>query len=284
MTVLQTYFQHRLEDMGYRSELDVHYSLSYSQGDGIAFYGTLEGNDLDKLISRFAGVESSDMPIYQRLRSRQRGGLIKQFLEVYQNWDTADLTIARIGSHHYNHFNSMELSHDAKTVGELIEEFEDEDAFDGTLRALKHGEPLWEQFMEWLEEDIKTTSRLLEREGYAISEAGTSEARTVWERTTTNVRFRAQLCGDLDAMDNWDPSLSIDTLGYFARGEGCIYSLTVTAFCRHTGSLLNSVSLGGIHSDTSLSETNGRTAGYLADLVYEVIQALRSDLTQTLAA
>ncbi|GAB1659935.1 hypothetical protein Mh1956_05870 [Mannheimia haemolytica] len=45
-SVLNTYFKHALVKAGFPDTLDMEYSLSHCQGDGVAFYGRLGTDDL----------------------------------------------------------------------------------------------------------------------------------------------------------------------------------------------------------------------------------------------
>lgn len=45
MNILHTYFDNKLAEAGFPSELTIESSLSYSQGDGVAFYGRLYSDD-----------------------------------------------------------------------------------------------------------------------------------------------------------------------------------------------------------------------------------------------
>lgn len=50
-SVLNTYFRNELVKAGFPEHLEVEYSLSYCQGDGVAFYGYLDTEDLINLFN-----------------------------------------------------------------------------------------------------------------------------------------------------------------------------------------------------------------------------------------
>ncbi|AWW69153.1 hypothetical protein C4O89_07515 [Mannheimia haemolytica] len=49
-SVLNTYFKHALVKAGFPDTLDMEYSLSHCQGDGVAFYGRLGTDDLMSIL------------------------------------------------------------------------------------------------------------------------------------------------------------------------------------------------------------------------------------------
>lgn len=291
---LTNYFQRRVSSFGYSDDHEIGYSLSYCQGDGMAFYGNLDAQSLDALIDRFAPAVEPGAPLPQTLRMRRKRELLKAFVAVYKEWDTVDIEILHNAPGRYHHWNSMEISTGAMPSDEMIEVLESEDCNhdddedssaiaepSSSIAAVKHGAPLWEAFIDWLDKDVQSISKTLEKEGYNIQECTSSEPRTVWERETPNFRVTVELEGDFDGMSHWDEDFAHDTLLEFAQGKGCMYSLCAWVTCLPTGDILARASIGGISTnEASLDDTNGRDAGHLADLVYDVL-ALAKERLQT---
>lgn len=123
-------FQNELEELGYNG-MEVNWSLSYCQGDGVAFYGTLFTTELVKLAERLLSDKE-----YRRLKAIATGEDFS--IEINRN------------SYRYNHYNTMEtflndyhVFGDYPKVWELLQKLE---------RAVSN--------------DIKDISRELEKKGY----------------------------------------------------------------------------------------------------------------------
>ncbi|WQZ49327.1 hypothetical protein Z3_11 [Bacillus phage Z3] len=123
-------FTSALEEKGYEG-LEVQWSLSHCQGDGVAFYGTLFTTDLVKLSERLLSDKE-----YKRLKAIAKG-------------EDFSIEINRC-NYHYNHWNTMEtylndehVFSDYPKVWELLQKLE---------RAIS--------------DDIKEVSKELERKGY----------------------------------------------------------------------------------------------------------------------
>ena len=68
--LLNKHFAAELAALGYPTE-DVRYSLGYCQGDGVAFYGRVSGEGLDRLI---AAVDAATRASGRQLEPRCRPG------------------------------------------------------------------------------------------------------------------------------------------------------------------------------------------------------------------
>ena len=148
--VLQEFFEEQLEERGFPNEY-VEYSLSYSQGDGVAFYGRI---DVDAEM-----LQRLDLPDDERM-----------FLEraVGAGW-TVDFDIERNHwGRHYAHWNTMALEY----CGDDIQSM----SHDVFAEEIEVGEEM-AQCEEWmlnaidelerkLTERVVYTSRELEAKGY----------------------------------------------------------------------------------------------------------------------
>ncbi|AJY53188.1 hypothetical protein [Halomonas sp. KO116] len=283
MIEIDRYFKHRLAKLGYDDDMDVRYSLSYSQGDGMAFYGKIDTHA--PLIERFkAHLESGQATVYKRLKTRRSIESLNRYIEILVEWSTAVVVISPTGNGRYHGPNSMNVETEALLGEELIDLAEDDNYDVGdrpaVISSITQGEPLWDSYLEWLREDGSAISHALEREGYNILDAMVSEPRVVWEKTTPQYSVVVELQGDEDALDSWDSEIAIDTLCEFAAEKGACYWLNAKVECLETGVQLAQTTLGGIHTTKSLQDANGRDNGYLADLVYEAIKDAKAKVCQ----
>lgn len=119
-----------LNDLGYEG-VEVFWRLSYSQGDGVAFYGKL--TNPDKLLKRL--LSEKDIRRWKR---------ISDVIGI-------DIRINRIGSHLYHHYKTMEVVVDSNDLDQ------DMHPFIGIF--LKKIE-------EKIQADVKSVSKKLENDGY----------------------------------------------------------------------------------------------------------------------
>lgn len=126
------FYTYRLQELNYPVE-NINWSLSYCQGDGMAFYGPLYTETLVKLRDRLMPGSGRSLPV--------------TFFEEY-----VTMTIKSNNSH-YDHYNSMSIELDLyRDISPKKQE---------ALNA----------FILRLKVDIKNTSQTLEREGYNYLEA-----------------------------------------------------------------------------------------------------------------
>ena len=175
---LQEYLEERLVDLGF-GDCELHYSLSHCQGDGVAFYGTV---DLDNLRTdmKECGVEDS--------------------LNTLDEYDAEVEYFIEDRRIHYHHYNSMRLEVDYRPNfgSEVLHELENAaDEFEASLNDLVNvidaqREELAQlrndyqiahercenavcDIEEFLENHIQEVSHILEREGYKFIESLYSE-------------------------------------------------------------------------------------------------------------
>jgi hypothetical protein len=124
-------FQYQLEQLGYPTD-KVYWSLGYCQGDGMAFYGRVDPACLPKIRNRVLGLNSKARSLTDTFLSE---------VEV----EIEDRNV------HYNHWNSMQVSAEARTATERQCE-------------------LIKELVEAIDADIKEVSKRLEHSGYEIIE------------------------------------------------------------------------------------------------------------------
>jgi hypothetical protein len=139
-------FARTLEEYGYPSD-DIRYRFSYSQGDGIAFYGKIETANIFKILQRVAPKNK------------------KLFRDLDRYQGDVDLSIVKSRSSHlYDHYNTMIVEANYDYVN-CQEDREDLQQFDNLIAELE----------ELIGQDIKRISLQLEAEGYSEIEYQTSD-------------------------------------------------------------------------------------------------------------
>ncbi len=127
-------FKTRLAEYGFEG-VEVYWSLGYCQGDGVAFYG---GVDADNL-------KEKDLEIRNLIQQLEASG------------DEISIEITGKNSH-YHHWNSMSVEIDFEN------ETDDEDLPSRLKMALPF---LREELEDYLSDKVKEISRELEKSGYA---------------------------------------------------------------------------------------------------------------------
>lgn len=125
-------FTDELSELGY-TDVEVNWSLSHCQGDGVAFYGTLYTQELLKIAKRLLSERD-----YNRL-------------EVIGECEDVSVEINRSGWGNYHHWNTMSV--------ELV----DAHCWEDYPKVLE----LLEKLVEEIEKDVVTISKRLEEQGYA---------------------------------------------------------------------------------------------------------------------
>ena len=154
MSLLVTnYFKSQLTSLSYPAD-EIQYSLNYCQGDGMRFTGQLYAEDINAVADRLTnGTKKAAIK-----RAVDKGASI----EIKSN------------DHRYVHYNTMYV---------VCDDYVCEDLTDFESQSLH-------EFVELVEEDIKTVSRKLEGEGYKLIEAGGEVfALSGKERTYKTARF-----------------------------------------------------------------------------------------------
>ena len=133
--MLKDSFKERLEEYGFYSDVTVEFSLSYCQGDGVAFYGTI---DFDKWLEGHKDSFSKDE--LRRL-----------------NWlnETAGISVKVTRNsygYHYSHWNTM----NAEVVSDWSYYASNQHLLEEVLDKVN----------EMISDEIKDLSRKFEKEGY----------------------------------------------------------------------------------------------------------------------
>lgn len=151
-------FTEKLSAIGYPTD-DLEWSLSYSQGDGVAFYGEV---DMDKVINR---LEHKGYDLnYDLYRAINNKGLTIT-ARIYRN----------SFGYHYSHYNTMEVEVDGDSIEVMVEYLYGD--LDENEYIDKHDE-IYDFLLKLkgcIHNDIKDVSKELEKEGYSDIEYYSSD-------------------------------------------------------------------------------------------------------------
>lgn len=145
---IQDEFKQRLEEKGYPID-DIRYSLNHCQGDGMAFYGTI---DLEEFIEkRHEELEKSlSKHDLRRVKYIAKEGLT---IDIRKNQYF----------HLYNHYNTMIIE-----VNGYVDEYMSYRAKDSDIEEMTNSVYELEEFIKY---DVKDISGELESIGYDIAES-----------------------------------------------------------------------------------------------------------------
>ena len=240
MNFLKQYFALKLEQSGFGDELEIEYRFSYSQGDGVAYYGSLEEDSLVALCNKLlSGTQKAAVK-----RAIQKGGTF---------------TIERNSfGYRYAHFNTMELC-TCDHYAEELTEFE---------------QSAVETFEETLIEHIRDTSRELESNGYAIVEAGSKcFALENKKRVFNTAKFKLIIEEvEEDEMDLNDIEYNLDFYNSLINGSTRYFCLNVSIESQD-GLELSERYLGCCTADNTKQDLTYQ--GYLRGLVSEAVANAR---------
>lgn len=260
MNLLTAYFKRELVSAGFPDDLQVEWSLSYCQGDGMAFYGDLSFDDLVTLSPK----------IYATNKCKQR--MFARLVQSVQSWDyNESFEIRRTGmGYRYSHYNTMALTITASEGLRFFDEFFGKE--DWYFPQAKKGcyMALWDEFVEDLESHIRDTSRELERQGYRILDAIPNSPEQVYCFDTENYRIEmVSLPADL----NWIDEEEGKWLCQKILTEQCRFSdLEVFIKDKETGITLGQQACYG----TVYAEKDRTFDGQRFQLIREAIEQARS--------
>lgn len=142
--LVSEWFLHRLSELGYDISPDhIYWSLSCCQGDGVAF--ETRNLEIETLVRRW----TSDRQVQDDVLAAVRDEDI--WFEIRQH-----------GNYTHAHSMTVEMQDNRSDP--------DEDASAHELLARQRQQKRLEEFLSWLEKDVRDTSNLLESEGYRLIE------------------------------------------------------------------------------------------------------------------
>lgn len=286
--IITDYYHRKLVELGYPDSMKVEYSLSYSQGDGMAFYGTLDEISIEKLMNRLMTQPLEGADPVKRVKRLIGNNIAKGMSAAFKEHLSGEIAISRNSfGNHYSHYNTMSLESGIDLSDELEgnEEFKRKLIRLGELSGLKKltmsmlatwAGKFLNIFMEKLAEDIKSTSRSLETDGYKIIEAmDVDRDSAVWEFKTKRfiVRLTEQEDRDFN-FSGWDEDCYFSIVSGLVSGEGRILGLNAEVLDRDTEEVLGSDSIYGIACD----KNDHSYGGYRSELIANSISYARTEI------
>lgn len=269
-SVLSTYIRNTLVKAGFPEYLEVEYSLSYCQGDGVAFYGYLDSEDLINLFNNLNPNQKRKQKMFANLISH---------IESWEYCNTIGVEICRNWyANRYSHSNTMDLN--VKT-SDFLAFFENVDArkewYFPSSKVDKY-KALWDGFVRDLEQYIKDTSRALATAGYKIIEASPYQTETVFKFNTENYLVELQRKSSefyADPVD-WLFGDECDfeaTIKEILQGKLCYADFEATVTDKESGIKLGVDSISGL----SYSPNDRSFSGYRQELIGNAIASARSN-------
>lgn len=195
MNLLTAYFKRQLVSAGFPEGLSVEWSLSYCQGDGMAFYGYLTFDDLITLSQKVYAKNKRKQRMFARLVLAIEAADYNDSFEIYRN----------CFGYRYSHSHTMELSITSAEDLRFFDEFLNKDAWYFAKSKKAHYMALWDEFIVDLESYIRETSDELASKGYQILDAMPASPESVYQFDTANYRIEiVSQPTDLNWMDEED--------------------------------------------------------------------------------
>ncbi|HDZ39957.1 MAG TPA: hypothetical protein ENH62_17075 [Marinobacter sp.] len=189
---LSAYFKQRLEWLGYE-DMECQYSLGHCQGDGVAFYGTVELNEI--LLKRvlYMGPNSTATSRFKAITEYAKWLALSQFFRI---------EIQCIDSR-YSHSGTMRVC--IEVDEDDLEEAIESGSIPWVSTADETVTNLCDELESMIEDDAKQVSRLLETEGYEFADAeglGYSEESTAYTEQRASFRVTVEIVERHDT--DWD--------------------------------------------------------------------------------
>lgn len=205
---LSAYFKQRLEWLGYE-DMECQYSLGHCQGDGVAFYGTVELNEI--LLKRvlYMGPNSTAASRFKAITEYAKWLALSQFFRI---------EIQCIDSR-YSHSGTMRVCIEVDEGN--LEEAIESGSIPWVSTADETVTNLCDELESMIEDDAKQVSRLLETEGYEFADAegrGYSEEPIAYTEQRASFRITVEIVErhdtDWDELDHLIGLDSGDDLGF----------------------------------------------------------------------
>lgn len=272
MNILHAYFNSQLVNAGLPDGLKIEWSLSYCQGDGMAFYGNINYSQWIKLFSH----------IYpnQKRKFRKFKRLARSILEWENYWDGVIEIRRNSYGYRYSHFNTMVIdSPSAEDFQFFCSGQAKKDWYFPTDKVYEY-QSLWNDFVQDLGEYIRDLSIRLEKDGYRIIEATPYQSQVAYKFETAN--YRIELVTEPlefynhdfeDHMYDCDFEDIEELCSQVLKGQACFANVYAQVLDKKTGISLGEDYFGSL-TYHPLDKTLG---GYRQILIREAIQAARAD-------
>ena len=152
-----------LKEKGFNDDVQVYYSLSNCQGDGVDFTGSID-------VTKLAAIDDDVKAALEKAEA-----IFKTADYGADATDYLDITVSHSGRYH--HWNSMRVEVSEYGPRGLLDE--EEEAFDECVKTIR----------ENVEELIKGWSRTLEKQGYEAIDYAYSDEHLVEEIEAREYKF-----------------------------------------------------------------------------------------------
>ena len=147
-------FKYELEKLGYPTN-EIEFSLNHSQGDGVAFYGHIDDDDMEAIVKR----SNIDKKLFDKIKDE--GFTIFGDIERNQfGW-------------HYSHWNTMKVEIESDDIDLMVEdifELDREDDEKEYYNKVDEIEDMLNELETFVSDEIKEASKNLESLGYKMIE------------------------------------------------------------------------------------------------------------------
>lgn len=181
MNILHAYFNSQLVNAGLPDDLEICWSLGHCQGDGMAFYGTIEHTQWLELFARIYPNQQRQYRKFERLA--------KSIIEWEGYWDVLIQIERNQFGHRYSHFNTMEIEAPSADNFRFFYDEQAKKTWYFPKGKVYEYQALWDNFVKDLTEYIRDLSRRLASEGYRIIEATPYEKEIAYKFETANYRI-----------------------------------------------------------------------------------------------
>lgn len=268
MNLLHSYFNTRLVEAGLPDGLNLEWSLSYSQGDGVAFYGEIEHTHWLDLFVRIYPNQKRQYRKFERLAKSliAWSGYSDSLITIERNWF----------GHRYCHADTMSLNAPhAEDFRFFYEESVKKHWYFPTEKVGEY-QALWNGFVADLEIYLRELSGQLKSDGYRIIEATPYEKRVEYAFNTAH--YRVELIAE-PADFTFSPYDEAEDMMQFCRslinGETRYANMYAQVLDRKTG-----LALGGDYiGELTYSPEDKSFSGYKRELIGEAVARAREKIT-----
>lgn len=175
--MIKQHFKNELVKLGYPADLTIEHSFENGQKDGIAFYGLLGVDSIQKLMTRLLGLEPTALNQAGCVDNQMLQKDIDNMLFVMREYGYGDDGIAILKNpHESSDLDSMFIDDTVKFSHFFLDLTSDEEAFLVDREAMRsagidddmldHWQVIWDRFVQALRADVKDVSKKLAVEGH----------------------------------------------------------------------------------------------------------------------
>lgn len=206
-----------LNSHGY-TDFEVGYSISYCQGDGIAWWGTLGSSDLKAIANRLYSTLNI-FNLQDRMKNKKKLCLINNVLDFAYHFGSGQVTITHSGRHFHEHSMSVNWEDDFESIypdgtiqldgsADNDDTIKDVLGFSVSYEDMHSYQWAWDELMDDIKQDIHDLSVSLYRDASTINESSyqyvelRDDEAVIYERNTDKYKVQIRMCVDSDVLEN----------------------------------------------------------------------------------